>query len=243
MIAHQTCQHDHPRQRLIFAPLAWLKLQYFCHAGATEIAGFAITGDDDPLRVEEFVTVRQRNSMTTVELDDQAVADFLDRSVDAGLPPERVMRIWIHTHPGSSPEPSQVDEATFTRVFGRCDWAVMVILDRAGHIYARLSFHVGPGGDLLLPVSVAWPDWPSVVNDPAFSMPILFSAWQNELAANIQPVLQNLKLFALAARGPVVDVGSPRDPFAETWGWTDLELELLEDYERHERANDSPKRA
>jgi hypothetical protein len=29
-----------PRPCLTFAPLAWLKLQYFCHAGATEVGGF-----------------------------------------------------------------------------------------------------------------------------------------------------------------------------------------------------------
>src|SRR5204863_3848506 len=68
MNAHQRIQIDPPRPRLVFAPLAWLKLQYFCHAGATEIAGFAITRANDPLHVEEFVTVRQRNSMTTVAL-------------------------------------------------------------------------------------------------------------------------------------------------------------------------------
>ena len=27
---------------LIFAPLAWLKLQFFCHAGDTEIGGFGV---------------------------------------------------------------------------------------------------------------------------------------------------------------------------------------------------------
>ena len=44
---------------LKFSPLAWLKLQYFCHAGDTEIGGFGVAADDDPLYVEDFVTVRQ----------------------------------------------------------------------------------------------------------------------------------------------------------------------------------------
>ena len=39
------------------------------------------------------------------------------------------------------------DEETFARVFGRTDWAVMFILARQGQSYARLRFHVGPGGD------------------------------------------------------------------------------------------------
>lgn len=64
--------------RLIFAPLAWLKLQFFCHAGDTEIAGFAITAKENPLYVEEFVTVRQATSAVTVALDDAAIADYVD---------------------------------------------------------------------------------------------------------------------------------------------------------------------
>lgn len=229
--------------RLVFSPLAWMKLQHFCHAVDVEIAGFAITRPDDPLYVEEFVTVRQKNSAVTVEMDDQAVADFLDRAVDAGLPPSRVMRIWIHTHPGSSPEPSHVDETTFARVFGRCDWAVMFIVDRAGNTYARLSLNVGPGAAVHLPVSVAWSDWPTVVNDPVFSMPNRLAEWRMELAGNIQPVPETLKLYPPTPLGPVVDIGSHWEPFAETWDWTDLDLELWEDFERHERTIDTDKRA
>jgi hypothetical protein len=29
--------------RLVFAPLAWLKLQYLCHAGPTEAAGLGLS--------------------------------------------------------------------------------------------------------------------------------------------------------------------------------------------------------
>ena len=228
---------------LVFSPLAWLKLQLFCHSGETEIGGFGVTSRHDLLHVEDFISVRQQTTAVAVSFADDAVADYTDRCVDAGLAPQNFLRVWCHTHPGSSAEPSSVDEDTFARVFGSCDWAVMFILDRAGHAYARLSFHVGPGGELLLPVSVAWPDWPGVVNDPAFSMPNQFSAWQQELAANVQPVLENLKLFAPAPRGPVVDLGSPWEPFGESWDWTDLELELLEDCERHERDHHNPKRA
>ena len=42
--------------------------------------------------------------------------------VDAGVPPGRFARVWLHTHPGASVEPSHVDEETFGRGFGGCDW-------------------------------------------------------------------------------------------------------------------------
>src|SRR5258707_14409576 len=91
-----------PRPRLTFAPLAWLKLQFFCHAGDTEVGGFAITAADRPLYVEEFVTLAQETSPISVRFHDEAVADYFDRCVDRGLPPDRFARIWLHTHPGAS---------------------------------------------------------------------------------------------------------------------------------------------
>ena len=139
---------------LRFTPTAWAKLQYLCHAGATEIGGFGITAADDPLLVEEFVTVDQCCSEVTVRFDDAAVADFFETQVDLGRKPEQFARIWLHTHPGSSPTPSGTDEQTFMRVFGKCDWAVMFILAQTNKTYARLRFNVGPGGDLNLPVQV-----------------------------------------------------------------------------------------
>ena len=76
--------------------------------------------------------------------DDTAVAEFFDQQVDLGLHPSRFARIWIHTHPGDSPNPSTTDEETFARVFGPCDWAVMFIFARGGQTYCRLQYHSGP---------------------------------------------------------------------------------------------------
>lgn len=114
----------------------------------------------------------------------------------------------------------------------------MFILDRTGNTYARLSFHVGPGGVVHLPVTVAWSEWPTVVNDPAFSMPNRIADWQKEITTNIQRIPETLRLFPTAPLGPVVDIGSPWEPYAETWDWNDLTVELWEDYERHELNND-----
>ena len=231
-----------PRRRrgqpqLTFAPLAWLKLQFFCHLGETEIGGFGITAKDDPLYVEDFVTVRQQTSMMTVAMEDEAVADFSDRCVDQGLLPQNFLRIWCHTHPGSSPDPSGVDEETFARVFGSCDWAVMFILSRTAKTFAKLSFHVGPGTSVQLPVSVDWSAWPMILADPQFSMATLLADWQMEFAANIHP-WQEVHLPALNAPADQTK-GSPWEPFADTWEWTELDQQLLEDFERHEQLLDA----
>ena len=165
------------KPELRFTPYAWAKLQYFCHRGETEIGGFGVTAADDPLLIEDFVTVKQEVSVVSVAFDDEAVASFFDDQVDAGRQPVQFARIWLHTHPGDSPHPSPPDEDTFARVFGSCDWAVMFILARGGDTYARLRFNVGPGGQALLPVTVDY-EQPFEGSD--------HTAWESEYQAHIE---------------------------------------------------------
>ena len=161
-----------------FSPAAWAKLLYFRDAGGTEIGGFGVSAADDLLYIEQFATVRQEVTMASVAFDDTAVADFFDKEVDAGHKPEQFGRIWCHTHPGNSPHPSSTDEATFARVFGKCQWAVMAIIAQEGRSYARLRFNIGPGGEVIIPVEVD------------YSRPFpasAFDAWQAEYEQNIRP--------------------------------------------------------
>ncbi len=118
------------------------------------MGGFGVSAEDDLLLVEDVRLIGQRTTLVSVEFDDEAVADYFDQQVDAGLLPERFFRLWIHTHPGDSAEPSSVDEETFERVFGRCDWAVMAILASSGATSARLRFSAGPGGEIEIPLQV-----------------------------------------------------------------------------------------
>ena len=162
---------------LRFSPHAWAKLLFFRDRGQTEIGGFGITPADDLLYVEDFITVQQSATVAGVTFEDGAVGEFLDDQVDAGRQPARVLRIWCHTHPGSSPEPSCVDEETFSRVFGSCDHAVMFVLACGGKSYARLRFNVGPGGDVKIPVEVDY--------SRSFASSD-FDEWEAEYKANIK---------------------------------------------------------
>jgi hypothetical protein len=168
---------------LTFAPLAWLKLQFFCHAGDTEIGGFGLSSEQNLLYIEDFVTVRQRVTPFTVQFDDEAMADFFDQCVDQGLRPEQFSRIWCHTHPGASVTPSSIDEETFARCFGRCDWSLMFILGRTARTYARLAFAAGPGGQIALPTHVDWSVWPEFTKATRIDHEL--EAWRKEHAANI----------------------------------------------------------
>jgi proteasome lid subunit RPN8/RPN11 len=201
-------QDQRPQRRrtqgpvLRFTPTAWAKLQYFCHRGDTEIGGFAITAADDLLLVEDFVTVCQSVSGATVAFDDTAVAEFFEAQVDAGRRPEQFARIWAHSHPGKSPTPSSVDEETFDRVFGACDWAIMFILARNGATYARLRFNVGPGGAVAIPVEVD------------YSMPFSaadHAAWEAEYQANIFPEIECWGLTDSKNKAAATDRASPFD--------------------------------
>ncbi len=122
--------------------------------GDTEIGGFGLSAPDDLLLVVDILPVKQRCTPVTVAFDDKAVADLFDDLVDQGIPPERFGRIWIHTHPGECPLPSITDEATFRRAFGGADWSVMAIVARNDAAYARVAFHIGPGGSLGIPVAI-----------------------------------------------------------------------------------------
>jgi hypothetical protein len=161
---------------LRFSPTAWAKLLYLRDLGETEIGGFGITPSDDLLLVEDIRLVRQTCSWVHVEFDDESVADYFDDQVDAGRRPEQFARIWVHTHPGDSPQPSGTDEKTFERVFGRADWALMFILARGGKCYARLRYNLGPGADIELSVDVD------------YSRPFAgteFELWRDEYVANV----------------------------------------------------------
>lgn len=140
--------------RLRFSPVAWAKLLFFRDCGPTEVGGFGIAPAGDLLYVEDVRLLRQSCTVVSVAFDDASVAEFFDEQVDAGRRPEQFGRIWIHTHPGSSAEPSSLDEATFARAFGACEWAVMCIVARGGETYCRLRFATGPGGSFEIPIEI-----------------------------------------------------------------------------------------
>jgi proteasome lid subunit RPN8/RPN11 len=172
--------------------------------GSTEVAAFGLAPADDLLYVEEIRLIRQQCTAVSVGFDDLAVADFFEQEVDRGRTPEQFARIWIHTHPGNCPLPSHVDEETFARVFGGCDWAVMCILAKEGQAYCRLQFRHGPGAAIEIPVHVDF-DHSFLGTDR--------QAWAQEFAATVTPavfapfghvsaelLLDDAELIATAAR-------------------------------------------
>lgn len=169
---------EHARRlTLRFSPTAWAKLLYFRDKSDNEIGGFGITETDDLLCVREFVTVKQQVTAVSVKFDDEAVANFFEDQVDLGRKPEQFARIWLHSHPGSSPQPSIIDEETFERVFGGCQWAVMFVVAQNNKTYTKLSFNVGPGGQVLIPVGIDYSQDFGPTNQ---------ELWDTEYASNVK---------------------------------------------------------
>jgi len=188
--------------------------------GETEVGGFGITSAEDLLLVEDVKLVRQTCTGVSVAFDDASIADLFDEQVDRGLRVERFGRIWLHTHPGNWADPSTTDEETFWRVFGRTDWAVMFILARGGQTHARLRFHVGPGGEMTIPVGVDY-SRPFPPSD--------HEGWKAEYLANVQEEL--LVRPALEAPNALADPGLSEqfEPFGADAEWLDWWPDLFEE--------------
>ena len=164
------------RPVLRFSPTAWAKLLFMRDVTDNEVGGFGITEAEDLLFVTDFVLVKQKVTCVTISFEDESVADFFENQVEAGRKPEQFARLWLHTHPGDSPEPSGTDESTFARVFGSCDWAVMFVVAQNGSTFARLRFNAGPGGEVKIPVCVDY----SYEFDAAD-----FEIWKQQYKANV----------------------------------------------------------
>jgi proteasome lid subunit RPN8/RPN11 len=157
-----------------------------------------MTEAEDLLFVNDFVLIEQHCTEVTVAFEDIAVADFLEDQIDRGYRPEQFGRIWIHTHPGDSPQPSSVDVETFERVFGNCDWAVMFIIAQGGKTYAELYWRHGGPAALRMNVEIDYSqpfassdqetwnaEYRSYVHNQHQLIPYDFDEWEEWLSDNI----------------------------------------------------------
>ena len=184
--------------KLRFSPTAWAKLLYVRDAGDTEIGGFGVMCWDDPLFVEDLALVAQFCTAVHVEFEDNSVADYSTRMVDVGRRPEHFGRIWVHTHPGNSAQPSGTDELTFARVFGRSDWAVMFILARGGQTIARIALQ-RRASVMSICQSRSPNSHPFAASDER--------AWQAEYTANVQLTADTPPPKLATQRGSIFNAG------------------------------------
>jgi proteasome lid subunit RPN8/RPN11 len=207
---------------LRFSPTAWAKLLFMRDMTGNEVGGFGVTEADDLLFVTDFALVKQKVTCVSVSFDDESVANLFEDQVATGRKPQEFARLWLHTHPGDSPEPSMTDEATFTRVFGTCDWSVMCIVAQDGSTFARLRFNAGPGGEIKIPVGVDY-SYEFAHTD--------FELWKQQYKANV--FLEHI--FKPADNGilPVLEKSAAEEEVSDMLSEDLLiQLELMEPFER-----------
>jgi proteasome lid subunit RPN8/RPN11 len=136
--------------KLRFTPNVWTQILHYRDSGDTEVAFKGITGTDDPLLVTDLGKIKQKCSVATFEFDEEDLQRFYEECEDKGLMPWQYQNVLIHTHPGSCPLPSYVDEANFDTNYSHCHWAVFFILAKEGQTYCRIRYNVGPGTEVLI---------------------------------------------------------------------------------------------
>jgi len=141
---------------LRFTPYAYAKLLWMRDRGDTEVAGYCVTGTEDPLLVTDFVLIKQECTSVTFDLDPEDGVEHTERMMDQGLSPWACNNILAHTHPGNCPNPSSVDEKNFVSAFSHPDWAIMFIIANGGETYCRLKINIGPGVTKQLGVEIDW---------------------------------------------------------------------------------------
>ena len=180
------------------------------------MGGFAISAAEDLLYIEDVELVRQTCDFASVVFDDQAVADYFDRQVDAGRRSDQVGRIWVHTHPGSLPQPSGTDEkpspASSAAPTGRScsSWPATVDLCPPG-VPHRAGWFPAPAGRGGL-----WPPFPA--SDQA--------AWREAYLANVQVEEWPPEPRLLGHLEPSGEQPGPLNPDAD---WRDLWDEVFQD--------------
>lgn len=171
---------------LTLTPFAWFQWHYFRDLVDTEIGGFALTETEDPLLVTRLCLVAQQCDYVTCELlgdEKGGTLDHLDHWTSAphNLVAGQCTRIWWHTHPKMSANPSGTDEATFRELFSSAPWGIMMILSKTDDVYARLSVSTPTPHQLKLDVSVNWLIPPMVEPQEAIN-------WQAQVKELVRPM-------------------------------------------------------
>lgn len=140
---------------ICFTPYSWAKLCFIRDIGDTEIGCFGMAETDDPLLLTDIHLPEQECTLATVDLDGQSLLNYRAACRQAGLDEKHSFRVWIHTHPKMSANPSHTDETTYEQLFSGADWGVMLIVSKTGDEYARVRYGGdGPQADAELGIAI-----------------------------------------------------------------------------------------
>jgi hypothetical protein len=126
---------------------------------------YGITDLTDPLYVNDIIVVPQYVDPTLNAFTKAGIADHVDHYMDMDpmIPPAHSTRIWLHTHPDFSSDPSFIDEEMFDEMKDNYDWSVMFILSTKGDYYCRMAHKMlDTVHEWLLPMAVDWENFSAI---------------------------------------------------------------------------------
>jgi len=105
------------------------------------LMGISKNSEDDIHRVVDVLCVPQECTGGNTEFLEKEYTDWREaRMFDDKMDPITFSRIWIHTHPGESPNPSNVDEDNFKKIKEDADFACMYIVAKKNKDYCRTMY-------------------------------------------------------------------------------------------------------
>lgn len=141
-----------------FTPYAYQKVIYLRDLGDTEVSFFCVVDENEPNVICDVQLVKQVGSVATTDMDGAGLTEYLSRMDDQGFSPGHCFRVWLHTHPGDSPEPSGTDWTQYEKLKTTYEypWFAMLIISRTGKKFGRMFFSQGPGGESEVKWDVDW---------------------------------------------------------------------------------------
>ena len=172
-----------------------------------------LSSNSRQLRIQDVVLVKQRVTPASVDLDMEWWADKqVEMFEKHGIQPWQTST-WVHTHPAGVDRPSSTDESTMENSFGNWTFAIMLILTKEGHFYARMDFdHQFAWGEkirfnIACDVRVDWSDPEAVTEED-------LKRWDVEFKSLVS------ETFTLALRSlKDSDSAKERDSSAEPKPW------------------------
>lgn len=124
--------------RVLISPRVLLRLRLYIDLCPFEVGGLGTVvplGED--LLVSDIFLIRQRATDSDTELDPQAVAEHLLRTVQDGKDPATI-RLWWHSHADGDLGWSDTDERTIARL--RIEQLVSIVGNKRDQFWCRLDY-------------------------------------------------------------------------------------------------------
>ena len=140
---------------LYFTPSAYQKAMFFLQKDV-EVGAFCITDKDQPNLIIDYIVLKQESTSVSFEFDKDSLENYLNDMVDQDYSPSQCFRIFAHSHPGNSADPSGTDWTTFNQLMGSYPWFGMLIFAKDQSYFAYIKTTQGVGLEANCDIEIDW---------------------------------------------------------------------------------------